>query len=102
MTQTPTLAQLIKQAIDSRLVDVHTAIIARVESYAPEKQQVDVSPVLKRQSEDLPMLCDVPVLFPRAGGFFISLPIQPGDFVQILFNESAIDDFLLEFEKVGR
>jgi hypothetical protein len=96
MTQTPTLAQLIKQAIENRMLDVHTAIIAKVERYDHQKQLVDVSPVLKRQDENLPMLCDVPVLFPRAGGFFISLPIQPGDFVQVIFNESAIDDFLAE------
>ncbi len=96
MEQTPTLAQLIKQAIDNRLIDVHTAIIAKVERYDHDKQLVDVSPVLKRHSEDLPMLCDVPVLFPRAGGFFISLPIQPGDYVQVLVNETSIDDFLAE------
>lgn len=96
MTQTPTLVQLIKQAIDNRLIDVHTAIIAKVERYDHQKQLVDVSPVLKRHGEDLPMLCDVPVLFPCAGGFFISLPIQPGDYVQVLFNETSIDDFLAE------
>lgn len=103
MTQIPTLAQLIKQAIDNRLLDVHTALIARVESYDKEKQLADVSPVLKRRiktmegewvSEQLPVLCDVPVVFPRAGGFFISFPIKPGDFVQLIFNEVDIEDWL--------
>jgi len=42
----------------------------------------------------LPMLCDVPVLFPRAGGFFISFPIQPGDFVKLIFNEVDIEAWL--------
>ncbi len=103
MEQTPTLARLIKLAIDNRLLDVHTALIAVVESYDAEKQQVNVTPVLKRclrslsgdwVNEELPKICDVPVLFPRAGGFFISFPIQPGDFVQLLFNEVSIDDWL--------
>jgi hypothetical protein len=102
MTQIPSLAQLIKQAVDNRLLDVHTALIAKVENYNAEKQLVDISPVLKRSiatmdddlvSEDLPMLCDVPVLFPRAGGFFISFPIQPGDFVQLIFNETDIEEW---------
>src|SRR5271170_5596900 len=105
MTQTPTLAQLLMQAMDNRLLDVHTALIAKVESYDAEKQQVDVSPVLHRRvktlegewiSEELPVLCDVPVLFPRAGGFFISFPIQPGDFVQLIFNEVSIDEWVIE------
>lgn len=104
MAQSLTLAELLKQAIENRLLDVHTALIAQVESYDAKKQQVNVSPVLKRNiksldgqlvSEQLPMLCDVPVLFPRAGGYFISFPIQPGDFVQLIFNESNIDEWLL-------
>jgi hypothetical protein len=83
-----TLAQLLKQAINNRLLDVHTALIAKVESYDAEKQQVSISPVLRRKiksfdsdwvKEQLPVLSEVPVLFPRAGGFFISFPIQPGD-----------------------
>jgi hypothetical protein len=103
MTKTPTLAQLLKAALENRLLDVHTAVIAKVENYDAAKQQVNVSPVLKRcvknldgeiTDEQLPILCDVPVLFPRAGGFFISFPIQPGDFVQLIFNEVAIDDWL--------
>jgi len=103
MTQIPTLAQLLKQAIDNRLLDMHTALIARVESYDAAKQQVNVSPVLKRAikniyhevvQEQLPVLCDVPVLFARAGGFFISFPIQKGDLVQLVFNEVGIDGWL--------
>ncbi|MGH7249508.1 MAG: Gp138 family membrane-puncturing spike protein, partial [Minisyncoccia bacterium] len=96
MTKTPTLAQLLKQAMNNRLLDMHTALIAKVESYHIAMQQVNVSPVLKRPlptlddesaEEQLPMICDVPVLFPRANGFFISFPIKPGDLVQVIFNE---------------
>ena len=103
MTETPTLAKLLKYAIESRLLEVHTALVAKVESYDAKKQLVDVSPVLTQPvrtpnnewySETLPILCDVPVLFPRAGGFFISFPIQPGDFVQLIFNEVDIEEWL--------
>ncbi len=38
MKEIPTLATLIKQAIDNRLLDVHTAMIGRVERYDAEKQ----------------------------------------------------------------
>jgi hypothetical protein len=104
MEQTPTLAQLLKHAIDSRLLDIHTALIGRIERYDAAEQVADIKPVLKRsikakdeiKQEDLPMLVDVPIVFPRAGGFFLSLPIQPGDHVQVIFNETSIDDFLTE------
>jgi hypothetical protein len=39
-------------------------------------------------------LVDVPILFPRAGGFFISLSIQIGDYIQVIFHETSIDEFL--------
>lgn len=103
MEQAPTLSQLLKQAIENRLMDVHTALIGQVERYDYETQLADVQPVLKRSvrgpnnqniQEQIPILCEVPVLFPRAGGLFFSLPLQRGDYVQILFNETSIDDFL--------
>jgi len=105
MEPTPTLAQLLKQTIENRLLDVHTALIGRVEKYDPRTQLADIQPVLKQtiklkdgdvKQEDLPLLVDVPVLFPRAGGFFLSLPIQSGDYVQVIFNEVSIDAFLTE------
>lgn len=67
MTYISTLVELLKQAIENRLLDVHTALIAKVESYDAEKQQVNVAPVLKWRikdsheqwmSEQLSMLCD--------------------------------------------
>lgn len=102
MEQTPSLAQLLKLAVDNRLLDVHTALIGRIEKYDPSSQLADIQPVLRRaiktqegiDQEDLPLLVDVPVIFPRAGGFFLSLPIQPGDYVQVIFNESSIDGFI--------
>lgn len=105
MDQTPSLIQLLKQAIDKRLLYVHTALIGRVESYDANTQLADIQPLLKRsihtdqaqsKQEALPLLVDVPIIFPRAGGFFISLPVQPGDCVQVLFNETSIDEFLTE------
>jgi hypothetical protein len=92
MNQTLTLAQLIKQAIENRLLEVHTALVGRIERYDHQAQLADIQPT----SKALPLLVDVPLLFPRAGDFFISLPVQVGDFVQVVLNESSIDDFLTE------
>ena len=95
---------------------MHVAMIARVERYDAEKQVVDVQPQLKRRvqvmaderdadgesnrddnndgdtiHETLPVIPNVPVLFPRAGGFFISFPIVRGDYVQLIFNDWPLD-----------
>lgn len=103
MTNAPSLTQLLKHAIEMRLLDVHTALIGRVQTYYSETQTADIEPVLKRtlstidgeiKQESLPLLIDVPIIFPSAGGFFVSFPVKPGDFVQIIFNEVSIDSEL--------
>lgn len=107
---TPTLAELIKRALDNRQMDLHTALIARVESYDAKNQTVDVQPQIKRALskadgekvyESLPLIPDVPVLFPRAGGYFISFPIQKGDYVQLLVNERSIAEWWSEGRESG-
>jgi hypothetical protein len=95
---TPTLAEFFRHALDSRLIDFHTATIGKVQHYDAKKQTVDVVLQIKRIigtiSESLPIIPDVPVLFPRANSFFVSLPIKAGDFVQLIFNERSIHAWL--------
>jgi hypothetical protein len=102
-TRTPALAEVLRAAIENALFDVHTALPGRVEKYDAAKQKMDVKPLLKRIivldggneiTEEIPVIRDVPVIFPRAGGFFISFPIQAGDHVLLIFNERSIDKFV--------
>lgn len=92
---TPSFAQLIKKAIENCLLDVHTAILGKIQSYDAKTQKADIELILKCQEEFLPLLIDVPVLFPAGGNFLITFPLAPGDLVQVIFNESA-DNFFNE------
>jgi hypothetical protein len=92
---TPSFAQLIKKAIENRLLDVHTAILGKVQSYDAKTQKADIEPITNQATEPLPLLIDVPALFPSAGGYFLSFPVKPGDVVQVIFSESA-DNFFNE------
>ncbi len=76
----------------------HTAIPAKVLSYNPTSQTVKVQFCVKNPYtdedgavawEELPVLDNVPVLFPRGGGFFITVPLVVGDFVWVMFSELA-------------
>lgn len=86
-------------AIRSKTTDLHVAMPAKVTSYDASAQTVDVIPCLNRHlpdgqggfvSEALPKLADIPVCFPRGGGFFCSFPIAPGDYVLLVFAERNI------------
>lgn len=90
----PTEAEIIRRAIESRLADVWTAIPGRVEKYDAATQTADITPVVRRPvtkanddliHDDLPVVPNVPVLFPRGGGASITWPLQAGDHVQLIF-----------------
>lgn len=103
MTRTPSQADIIRRYVDARLADVHTVLPGRIESFDPETQKADVSPMLKRSQqaddgvivEDIPVIPAVPVVFPRAGGFKITFPVERGDRCTLLFAEQSIDNYQL-------
>lgn len=100
---TPTMATAIAEAIDSRLIDVHTALPGQIQTYDPDTQTADVVPMIRRPleelstreivHEDLPVLPNIPVAFPRSASYFISFPLKPGDFVMVLFSKYSIDQW---------
>lgn len=98
-----TEGEALQRVIESMLLDVHTALPCRVEAYDPETQSADLQPMLKNVLKDpdgteleesYPVLPGVPVVFPRAGGFFVSMPLEEGDFVLAIFSEWSVDTFL--------
>ena len=101
-SRSPGLAELLRAAVREGLAQVHTAIPGIVESYDPEKQTAEVRPAVGRPyvnldgSEGLdeyPVLPNVPVGFPRGGGYFMTLPLQKGDAVLLIFSEQSIDSW---------
>lgn len=102
MTVTPDEAEIILDAIDDRLLDVHTALPGVVASYDKDKQTAEIDLGVHRMvqgadgkyvAEPLPRLPSVRVGFLSAGGFFVSLPVEKGNPVLVIFSEASIDQF---------
>jgi hypothetical protein len=102
-TRTPDLSEVVKAAIDSQLRDFYVALPGQVVSYNSVTQTVDVKPLLQRayvdedgndDTDELPIVTSVPVMFPKAGGHFLSLPIIAGDNVLLLFCDRSIDLYM--------
>lgn len=101
----PGLAQIIREAIGSRLLEVHTAIPARCLSYDATTQRGDFEVVVKRlkhvadelavEWETLPVIPNVPVHWPSAGGFSLHFPMVNGDEVELVFNEQGTGEYEL-------
>ena len=103
-SRSPSLPELIRMAIARALADVHVSLPGSVQAYDPATQRADVQPLLRRTlvasdgtelaAETLPILMDVPVVFPRGGGGFVSWPLAKGDLVHVVFVEASIDQWL--------
>lgn len=95
----PTLQEVLEEIIESRLLELHTAIPGKVVSYDAAKQTAEVVPVVQRIDPTstggealtaLPSLPNVPVQWPRGGGFALHFPLAAGDHVLLVFSEAAI------------
>jgi hypothetical protein len=97
------MSEVIKAAIDAQMRELFVALPGQVVVYNAIKQEVDVRPLLQRafvdedgndDTDELPIVTSVPVMFPRAGGHFLSLPITVGDNVLLLFCDRSIDSYM--------
>lgn len=92
--------QAVREALDGRQASIWTALPGHVLSFNPGAVTVTVQPGIKgrltapdgsSQFVDLPVLVDVPVCFPRGGGYTLTFPIRPGDECLVVFASRGID-----------
>ena len=79
--------------------------IGKVETVTPADQTVEVTLQIKRPATDgtssaIPLLVDVPYFVLQGGGAYIDMPITPGDYCIVLFNDRDIDT-MVEYGKHG-
>lgn len=100
MTRNPTPAEIINDAIDGALAGLYMHLPGRVVRYDEAIQAADVQPIgrVRYQDEDgnqitetLPVLTDVPVIFPGGGGYTVTFPVAVGDEVWLEFSATSLD-----------
>lgn len=97
-----TLGEFAETIQRETLAKMHAGIPARVVKYDPVKNTVDAQIVVKnalfdrdgeREYEEYPTIPSVPVLWPRAGGKIIRLPLEADDFVWLAFSDAALGEW---------
>ena len=96
MTSPVTLPDAIRQSILYQLNNIHTALPAKIISYDYSKQKAAVQPLLNKSWADgtetpMPVLNNIPVIFPRAGGASLTFPVAEGDICLLVFIERSTD-----------
>jgi len=103
MTSIPRGAELLRQVMDSRLLDVHTAMVCEVRAFDAVAQTVDAQPMVRNVirdheggelEESYPLLRNVPVRYPRCGKYIMVFPLVVGDMVTVHFCEWSIDQYI--------
>lgn len=95
-----TITDAVRGAIQYQLNNVHTALPATIISYDYTQQKASVQPSIKKryaddsmQAIDLPVINNVPVIFPISGTASITFPINEGDFCLLVFIERSTDQW---------
>lgn len=92
--------EALRAAMDGRLAEVWTALPGIVQSFDAQAQTVSVQPAIKGRvtradgavvSVTLPLLVDVPVIWPSGGGFTLTFPLAAGDEALVVFASRCID-----------
>lgn len=99
MALDPSLVEVLEAWLYERHNDLHVAMPGKVKSYDANKQTADIIPVIKgsflkadgsRTEREFPVIPNVRVMWPRAGGCYLHFPMAADDYVQLVFNEASI------------
>lgn len=92
----------LRMAMEDKQAEIWTALPGVVASVDLAAQTVAVQPAIQGsvsapdgsvQNVNLPLLVDVPICWPRAGGFALTFPVKAGDEVLVVFASRCIDSW---------
>lgn len=96
MPENNTLAEAITNTFLSMIENMHTCLPGVVVDYDFEFSRASVKPLIKKPFIDgdvlvLPVLKDIPVVFPRSSKAGMTFPLNKGDKVLIVFSQRSLD-----------
>ena len=92
--------QSLRLAQENAQAHIWTALSGLVQDIDLARQTCSVQPAIRgtitdkegaEQAVDMPMLVDVPLVFPRAGGYALTFPVRQGDECLVVFASRCID-----------
>lgn len=95
----PTIEEAMDVILRNHSASLRVMLPGVIESYDPDRQCANVKPLLpiprdtglETFEEEIDVLPCVPVVFPRAGDFFLSLPLKEGNYVMLVFGDRSFD-----------
>ncbi len=100
--RTADFEEILRTALDCKAAGMWTACPGIVTAVNLGAQTVSVQPAIqgKQTAQDgiqtdvnMPLLVDVPIVWPRAGGFALTFPVAAGDECLVVFGSRCIDSW---------
>lgn len=96
MSEKVTLPEALENAFLTLIAGIHTCLPGRIETYDFNTQKATIKPLIKKQFIDgtiikIPILTNVPVVFPRTKLSGITFPLTRGDGVLVVFAERSLE-----------
>lgn len=88
-----------KKSFDNFDFNLRCASPGIIESFDSATQTVQVRVAIRErikingvlEDAEIPLLLDVPLVLPRAGGYILTMPVQAGDECLVIFSDTCID-----------
>lgn len=94
---------LIQEGLKKLSSELRVSMPGIIQSFDPTTMTASVTPAIREsvknydslvpQWAELPIIADVPVLFPGTTGYVMTFPLQQGDEVLLIFSDMNIDGF---------
>lgn len=94
-----TQTEIYRKLLDQFSSDLRVASPGIIQSFDAGTQTVTVQLTIREKINingnlewtDIPLLVDVPIFMPRAGGYLLTMPVSPGDECLVIFGDMCID-----------
>jgi hypothetical protein len=94
-----TLIELLNTFIANKVADINICLPAKIVSYEFKTRKAVVKPLLNVKYNDdqvleNPLIYNVPVVHPAAGGASITFPVKEGNTVLLIFSQKSLEEWL--------
>jgi len=94
-----TLATAIVNTFNAMVAQMNTSLPGQIVTYDFKKRKASIKPLIKKRYlsgdvEPLPIIYDVPVVFPGTDRIGFHFPLKKGDRVLIVFSQRSLDKWL--------
>ena len=91
--------EMYRRMTENSVYDLRVAAPGIIQSFDPATQTATVQLAIREKinidgnvsDEEIPVLPDIPVFMPRAGGYCLTMPISAGDECLVIFGDSCMD-----------